>query len=249
MVLARTQTLLEECCYDFTKKYMPGLLGQKKWDCVEAIELNKWTLEITNRHAKLLALITQCTDRKITQTLRAVDKLRHSAVHRLHISTNELLQMIRTAVRFADILTDMVRAAQFESVYQEVECKVQFLELNKKYLEIKLQSELDGLEFQHGDLAKRQQRIVFTLEAEYMDMALFVASGLELGLHDILHRKSSQLAANEYEINHDNAQCQEESLGGWHLSRSLARAINGSRLCPHSNGTYGQDWDSGNFCI
>ena len=53
VVLTRTQSLLEECCYDFTAQWLPELLEQRRGDCPESIELNKWTYIVVKRLNKL----------------------------------------------------------------------------------------------------------------------------------------------------------------------------------------------------
>jgi hypothetical protein len=48
-VLATTQQLLEEACFYFAKKWLPGLLQQKRWDVPEKGELHEWWRNIKNR--------------------------------------------------------------------------------------------------------------------------------------------------------------------------------------------------------
>lgn len=145
-ILTRTQKLLEECCYDFTQKWAPNLLIDKKWDCAEAIELNKWTLIIIKRYGKLPAGAFKKPGSTIPGSLIAVNKLRHSSVHRLHISAKGIIQMIDVAMKFVETLSDSVRVLQLEELYKELKSKVKSQELNKNYLEMKLKDELDEIE-------------------------------------------------------------------------------------------------------
>lgn len=43
VVLFEVQTLLEECFYDFARKWLPALLEEQKCDCALAIELTEWS--------------------------------------------------------------------------------------------------------------------------------------------------------------------------------------------------------------
>lgn len=186
LILARTQKLLEECCYDFTLKYAPNLLTDKKWDCAEAIELNKWTLTIIKRYGKLPAGAFKKPDSNFHHVLLAVNKLRHSAVHRLRISAKGIVQMIDAAVKFAENLSDSVRASQLEELYNELKSKIKSQELNKNYLETKLQDKLNEIKRQREELVEQEREAISTLVTEDRDNMHFVGSLLESNLRNIL---------------------------------------------------------------
>lgn len=219
-ILAETQKLLEECCYDFTHKYAPNLLADKKWDCAEAIELNKWTLTVIKRYGKLPAGAFKKSDYNVHGVLLAVNKLRHSAVHRLRISAKGIVQMVDAAVKFAETLLDSVRASQLEELYKELQSKIKSQELNKNYLETKLKDELDEIECQREELAKREREAVSTMVIEDMDNMHFIGSLLEDNLRNILDRDNKdELNGSDPNDQLDNAKaevtdednCKEES--------------------------------------
>ena len=190
-ILASTQKLLEECCYDFTRKYAPDLLADKRWDCAEAIELNKWTLTVIKRLGKFPAGAFAKPDSQISQVLLAVNKLRHSAAHRLRISAKGIIQMADAAVKFAEILSDSVRASQLEELYKELKSNIKSQELNKNYLETKLKDELDDIKRQREELAKREREAVSTMVAEDEDNMHFIGSLLGGRLQKILSGDSA----------------------------------------------------------
>ncbi|KAK6197161.1 hypothetical protein LQW54_010855, partial [Pestalotiopsis sp. IQ-011] len=49
VVLFEVQMLLEECFYDFARKWLPALLEEQKCDCALAIELTEWSHLILHR--------------------------------------------------------------------------------------------------------------------------------------------------------------------------------------------------------
>ncbi|KAL9002129.1 MAG: hypothetical protein Q9188_004921 [Gyalolechia gomerana] len=185
-ILARSQKLLEECCYDFTEKNAANLLVEKRWDCAEAIELNKWTFTMMKRKGKLFAGAFKDSDSHINTTLLAVNRLRHSAVHRLRISAKGILQMIEAAVKFAETLSDVARASQLEELYKELQSMIKSQELNKNYLETKLKDELDEIKRQREELVKREQEAISTIVTEDGENTHFVGSLLERRLQSIL---------------------------------------------------------------
>jgi len=185
-ILTKTQKILEECCYDFTEKYAPSLLAEKNWDCAEAIELNKWTLTVIKRYGKFPDGAFRKSDSGIHQVLLAVNKLRHSAVHRLRISAKGIVLMVDAAVKFADTLSDTIRATQLGELHKELKSKIQSQELNKNYLETKLKNELDEIECQREELAKREREAISAMVIEDKDNMHFIGSLLEGNLRNIL---------------------------------------------------------------
>ncbi|KAI4187061.1 MAG: hypothetical protein L6R41_003045 [Letrouitia leprolyta] len=189
-ILARSQKLLEEACYDFTQKHAANLLTEKKWDCAEAIELNKWTFTMMKRKGKLATGAFEGSDYHIDTTLLAVNKLRHSAVHRLRISAKGILQMIFAATELAQTMSDATRASQLEDLSKELQSMIQSQELNKNYLETKLNNELDEIKRLREELMKREQEAISTMVTEDKQNAQFVGSLLERRLRSILDGQS-----------------------------------------------------------
>lgn len=185
-ILARSQKLLEECCYDFTQNHATDLLREKKWDCAEAIELNKWTLTMIKRKGKVTTGAFADSDTSINTILLAVNKLRHSAVHRLRISAKGVLQMLDDAVKLAQTLSDSTRASQLEELYKELQSMIKSQELNKNFLETKLNNELAEITRLREELMRREQKAISTMVTEDEENTHFVGSLLERRLRNIM---------------------------------------------------------------
>ena len=119
-LLTRTQCLLEACCYSLTSQWMPDLLDQWQWDCPEAIELNNWTFIVAKR---IHTLPSQCfgdldsgNPMSLASVLMSINELRHTAVHRLRTTAKGILEMIRSAIRFAGALRDLTCQQQLDKL-------------------------------------------------------------------------------------------------------------------------------------
>ena len=196
-ILAKVQKLLEECCYEFSQKYVPLMLTEMQWDCAEAVELNTWTSTIIQQCGYLSAEPFQKLDPKLHEILLAVNKLRHSAVHRLRISTKGIIQMIDEAAKFAETLLDSVRALQLEELAQELRDKMTSQELNKNYLETKLKDELDEIERQREKLAERERQAVSKMVLEDWENMHFIGSLLEASLNKVFSRDTADVDTHE----------------------------------------------------
>ena len=222
LVLARAQKLLEESCYDFTQKHAPHLFVDKRWDCPEAIELNKWTFMMIKRHGKLPSGVFNKSTSEIEAILLAVNKLRHSAVHRLRISAKGILQMVDEAVKFTETLSDLPRASQLEELYQELKHKIKSQEMNKNFLETRLKDELDDIKRQREELAKREEKVIASMIIEDTDNMHFIGSLLEgmlpkifdaSDLDDEVDKLSQNELIDETKVNADIAYKEEEQGG------------------------------------
>ena len=177
LVLTRAQRLLEECCYDFTVQWLPELLGQRRWDCPEAIELNKWTHIVVRR----LDSLRHCSQAfandstlSLAHVLTSVNKLRHSAVHRLPTTAKGISEMISSVTRFARVLRDSAREQQLDELHRELESKMRALELNKNFLETKLEQELQKIAKQRRELDEKEKGAVVTMLREDEDHGSFI---------------------------------------------------------------------------
>lgn len=158
LVLTRALQLLEECCYNFSTQWLPELLVQRRWDCKEAVELNKWTHAAAKRLDKLPSAFANDSTLSLANVLISANKLRHSAVHRLPTTAKGILEMVHSATRFARVLRDTTREQQFNELHRELEGKIRALDLNKNFLETNLEQELQDIAKQRRVLDQKRKR-------------------------------------------------------------------------------------------
>lgn len=208
--------MLEECCYDFTAQWLPELLEERQWDCPEAIELNKWTHTIVKRLAKLPSHYSQAFAKddgtSLANILISINKLRHSAVHRLHTTAKGILEMIHSAARFAKVLRDLTREQQLEDMHHELEGKIRALELNKNFLERKLEQEMQEIARQRSELDEREKGAVVTMLREDKDYSSLIGVLLTHSVKQIFDEsKHKEFEGKDAERSSD---CESEELEG-----------------------------------
>ena len=160
LVLSRTQVLLEECCFRFTEKWLPEMLERRRWDCAEAIELHRWTNIVSKHLSKIPAhAFVNHSKTSVADVLKSVNKLRHSAVHRLSVTAKGVSEMIRSATRFATVLGNAACQQQLDELHQELEGKIRGLELNKNFLETRLEQEIDDITRQRRELDEKENKL------------------------------------------------------------------------------------------
>ena len=189
LVLNEVQYLLEECAFEFASKWLPSLLQKSQWDCPEAIELNKWTYAMIKRWDSLPEdAFAKNLNLPLTTILLSVNKLRHSAVHRLRTSAKGVMEMIQSAVNFARLLRDTFRESQLDELYREFEAKIKALELNKNFLENILDQELREIAEQRAQLDQREKDAISTMVREDEEYKILIGSRLEQCIHSVFNK-------------------------------------------------------------
>jgi hypothetical protein len=124
-VLVTIQKILEESCFNFTKTWLPTVLENRDWSCVAAVELTKW-LQIMTKRVKDLP--EDCMDKAGRATLSKIGprlaQLRHTAVHRLHPSSDELAEQIRAALQLGEVLRDDSCTSKLNVVRSRLEASI-----------------------------------------------------------------------------------------------------------------------------
>ena len=224
LVLTRAQQLLEECCYNFTTHWLPELLEQRRWDCKEAIELNKWTHAFTKRLGKLPSSFSPALANDpalpMAHVLIAVNKLRHSAVHRLPTTAKGILEMVHSATRFARVLRNTVCEQQFNELHCELESKIRALELNKNFLETNLEQELQDIARQRRELDEKEKDAIAVMLREDEDHGSLIGMLLSDCVNQIFDEgtnKGTEGAEADQDSDHDTeGEEEQESAGKYH---------------------------------
>jgi hypothetical protein len=148
-LLVTTQSILEKCCYAFARKWFPFEVEAAGWDCAEAVELTKWTRVILKHSERLPREAFAVEGALLQDVLASVQRLRHTAVHRLRTTLSGVRKLIRDAVTFAEALRDSIWISQLRDLLRQVEAAIKDKE-NKEYaldggITAILQNQLDGI--------------------------------------------------------------------------------------------------------
>jgi len=180
LILTTVQRQLEDCCYDFTAKWLPSLLKDNKWDCAEAVELTKWTRTLAKHCGKLPAgAFASNQEAPLNETFSSTNVLRHTAVHRIPTTAQGIHKMIQFALRLANTLNDHSRAADLENLCLEIGSRIRDMELNKNFLENRLDEQLQTINRQRAELDKKEQESIAAMLKENQENKLLIGSFLE----------------------------------------------------------------------
>jgi hypothetical protein len=178
-ILSTTQQLLEQSCFNFVKQWLPSVLEKHSWNCAAAGELTEW-LNIIKRHARDLpdGCISIEGQASLKRIAPAVARLRHTAVHRLHLTSEEFLSQIRSASMLTEILKDVRSTSTLQALYIRVDTQAKNMEQNIVAMQQEVDTTLVRIQRQREALARREQQLLLYATQQYIDIP--VATGLAL---------------------------------------------------------------------
>lgn len=178
-ILTTVQNILEVCCFDFAKQWLPKVLEKRGWDCPSAVELTKWA-NVLGKHSQKLPL-EAFDDRgtPIKKLLLNNHTLRHTAVHRVPTTARGISLLIQNALELVEALQDHKRAAQLDNLKCELDSKIKAMELNKNVLENSTSNQLEDIRRAREVLARREQELLDHMVNEDMRNRLLVGTLLE----------------------------------------------------------------------
>jgi len=87
--------------------------------------------------------------------------------------------MIQSALRLARTLSDHSRAVELENLHLELGSRIRDMELNKNFLENRLDEQLHALSEQRAELDRKEKEAIATMLQEDQENKLLVGSFLE----------------------------------------------------------------------
>ncbi|EFR04961.1 hypothetical protein MGYG_07964 [Nannizzia gypsea CBS 118893] len=147
LILTKTQTLLEQACFDFALKWAPELISKEMWDCPEAIELSKWTLALSKVVNKIpIGAFNTADYANIQEIIHSGYELRNIAVHRQRVSLQKLDDMMQNAVRFLRAISDETRELQLSNVHAVMSVFMWSLGSRRQIIAAQFQNELGEIQ-------------------------------------------------------------------------------------------------------
>ncbi|QMW27795.1 hypothetical protein G4B84_003084 [Aspergillus flavus NRRL3357] len=173
-ILSQVQQVLEEGCFDFTKKWLPSELEDNGWDCAAAVELTKWTKLFKKWSSQLPDGSLQCSGPEFHARLAEVAGIRHTAVHRAPITARAVDAFIVSAVRLTEALRDSQRTSQLENLHLDIQAKVNAMEFSKNALEGDLRREWEAIQRQGEELERKKVELRTKIIANDNEIKVFM---------------------------------------------------------------------------
>lgn len=161
-ILKTLQSTLERSCFKFSRSHCPALLTRRKWTCPHAGELNAWTKELRKSFdfGELpTAILSSDAAAGLTATLKELDDLRHTAVHRVPINGARLVEFIKNSIAAVRMLGDEESVGEITAIMAMVnKCFDESIK-SKIEVDLALDVELEQLEVERKKLEQMEGQI------------------------------------------------------------------------------------------
>jgi hypothetical protein len=159
-ILTQVQDLLEQTCYSFGQERLADILSKAGWACPESVELNIWARTLSANQSRLDKQEIANLGKPLAEVLESIVRIRHTAVHRLHITVIRIEQYLCDAELLANLLRDNTCARRLSRIRREISLAADELKRNKDVLELKLADTLKRLAAQRSALDRAEAAAV-----------------------------------------------------------------------------------------
>ena len=146
---------MEKSCYTFAENSLSEELEKNGWDCPERVELHVWSR--TLRKAQFSKESTGGLGKPLGELLESVAQLRHTAVHRIMISVNRVLEFLIDSERLATLLEDDNAAARITRQRGALELAIDEIKRNKEFLNFRATKTIRDLDNKIVELKRLQK--------------------------------------------------------------------------------------------
>ncbi|KAH6842058.1 hypothetical protein B0T12DRAFT_273547 [Alternaria alternata] len=178
-VLVKVQYALEKACFTFAQKRLENVLQKEGWDCAEAVELNRWP-------KVLLTYPEDCNlnglnefDESLPNLLDSVTQLRHDTVHRVRLSSTEILQHLTDAVMFAQLLRDDECSEFISTIRRRTQDAIEELVRNKAILDRRLDEIKSGFTAKRAELDRQEAAALEAAVRKHIKPTIYASDSLD----------------------------------------------------------------------
>ncbi|KAL8644377.1 MAG: hypothetical protein Q9210_007287, partial [Variospora velana] len=190
-LLVNVQTLLEECCFNFGKIWLPVEMDAQGWHEAESVELSQWTDRFLGPLIPRPSAIKPIPETILHEVVGETRRLRHAAVHRSPTSANEIVKMLGAAVILAETLNDSDQARTIAEMKRQVELGMKDIMHHNSVLERRLTGQLKDIAHRKAELDSLEGSFRETMAASDRMKRTEIGSALEDVLTDCHPRRRS----------------------------------------------------------
>lgn len=159
-LLRKLQEILEQSCYKFAQLAVPELLQQNEWDCAESVELNIWSQVFSSNQEKLPFQGLEELGKPFSDILDSVAQLRHTAVHRIHVTMTRLLQFCLDGESLLQLMQDNIARDQVATLRRNTQ-QVQYdINENKQFLEARISQTMHSFAAQKAEIERLERAAI-----------------------------------------------------------------------------------------
>jgi hypothetical protein len=142
-------------------RWLPSLLEERGWTCAAAVELTEG-VRVIKEHLDILPDNCMNTEQQtcFKETLRCVTQLRHTAVHRRHLTSAEFQKQVHSAYMLAEVLQDNECRNNLHTIHLRVDTSVKNMDHDTEVMRQEAESRVRQLELMLQTTITQQQNSI-----------------------------------------------------------------------------------------
>ncbi|XPS68288.1 hypothetical protein M3J09_000580 [Ascochyta lentis] len=178
-LLSKVQDDLEHACFRFGQRKMVRELQKQAWDSPECVELNIWMGLFRSKGNLFDAERMAGLGKPFPDLLSSIAQIRHTAVHRLRVTTGRTELFLADAEALAVLLADESCARQLSRLRRETHLIVEEFGRNKDFLESQYMDKRKEIAARRAELDRIEQAAWDTMLEEDKQYQSFAGANLE----------------------------------------------------------------------
>jgi hypothetical protein len=201
-ILSEVQRLLEESCFRFMELWLPSVLKKHGWNCAAAIELTK-SLSLVKSCMKDLPdnCVSTAEKASFQQIAPVLAQLRHAAVHRRQLGSDELLHYIWSALKLVEIVRHKENMAVLQRLSTQIEIHAKNMDHHAEAMKQHANCTLSQIQKEKETLAQKERNLQEFILQQQIDIPAAAGKALFDSVNAFLPtRKPNEAIGGEREI-------------------------------------------------
>ncbi|KAH6643292.1 hypothetical protein BKA67DRAFT_651682 [Truncatella angustata] len=156
-VLSEVQRILEECCFEFAQKWLPSVLRERQCGSAEEIELNLWTYYLRLSEQQIPRAALDLQGRDSLPSFLAVNHLRHIAVHRKNLTSQSIMDSVKSGLALTVILRDQRRNTLLQSILDELNKNITVMNSSRESAQNSASEKLEVIKRKRAELDEEEK--------------------------------------------------------------------------------------------
>ncbi|RYN29911.1 hypothetical protein AA0112_g7101 [Alternaria arborescens] len=178
-LLMKIQYALEKACFTFAQKRLKGLVQKEKWDCAEAVELQRWAKVLFMYREELNIEDVKDVGKPLPILLDAIAQLRNDAVHRIRLSSSGVLQHMTNAGLLSRLVQDEECSKLMSTIRTKTHDAIGKLVRNKQLLDDKMSKIKKDFAAKRAELERQETALLEAAVREHEEPKISVSGDLD----------------------------------------------------------------------
>ena len=175
----KIQYALEKACFTFAQKRLKCLVQKEKWDCAEAVELQRWAKVLFMYREELNIEDVKDVGKPLPILLDAIAQLRNDAVHRIRLSSSGILQHMTNAGLLSRLVQDEECSKLMSTIRTKTHDAIGKLVRNKQLLDDKMSKIKKDFAAKRAELERQETALLEAAVREHEEPKISVSGDLD----------------------------------------------------------------------